>query len=97
MNRDTTATLLRRTRHKHKQVREALKLVEDLGWRIGWAMDFSEHQDINDILDPISNILSDAENELEELEQQLHNELDEYRTRVNEARAEIARETLTIN
>ena len=94
MNRKSIADALRKKRHNLKQVKEALKLVEDLGWRIGWAQDFSELSDINDALDPISSALSDAENELEELEQHLEEQLQEYRDRVHMAQAEIAYEVL---
>lgn len=94
MNRKTIADALRKKRHNLKQVREALKLVDDLGWRIGWAQDFSELSDINDALDPISSALSDAEDELGELEQHLEEQLQEYKNRVYMAQAEIAQEVL---
>jgi DNA-binding transcriptional MerR regulator len=95
MNRKTIADTLRKKRHNLKQVREALKLVDDLGWRIGWAQDFSELSDINDALDPISSALTDAEDELGELEQHLEEQLQEYKNRVHMAQAEIAQEVLT--
>jgi DNA repair exonuclease SbcCD ATPase subunit len=94
MNRKTIAEALRKKRHNLKQVREALKLVDDLGWRVGWAQDFSELSDINDALDPISSALSDAEDELEELEQHLEEQLQEYKDRVYMTQAEIAQEVL---
>lgn len=94
MNRKIIADVLRKKRYNLKQVREALKLVDDLGWRVGWAQDFSELSDINDALDPISSALSDAEDELEELEQHLEEQLQEYKNRVHTAQAEIAQEVL---
>ena len=94
MNRKSIADSLRKKRHNLKQVKEALKLVEDLGWRVGWAEDFSELSDINDALDPISSALSDAENDLKELEQHLEEQLQEYKDKVNMAKAEIAQEVL---
>lgn len=94
MNRKTIAEALRKKRHNLKQVREALKLVDDLGWRVGWAQDFSELSDINDALDPISSALSDAEDELGELEQHLEEQLQEYKNRIHTAQVEIAQEVL---
>lgn len=86
--------MLKHTRHRLKQVKEALKLVEDLDWKVCWALDFSQHADINDILSPISDVLSNATDELEDVQGQLEERLSEYVSRVKIAKAEIAEEFL---
>ena len=95
MNRKQIATTLKSKRFELKQVREAMKLVEDLDWRISWALDFSQSNRINDILDPIQGPLSDATDELQELESMLEEQLNEYRHRVDEMKSEIAYEVLS--
>jgi RNA polymerase-binding transcription factor DksA len=92
MTRKFIANTLRKKRHNLKQVREALKLIEDLSWRICWAQDFSQYMDINDALDPIGNSLSDAQEELEHMESHLEEQLQEYRDRINMAHNEIVQE-----
>ena len=68
MTRKEIANTLKRKRHFLKQIGEALKLVEDLDWRVAWALDFSEHSDINDALSPVGESLSNAQEELEQLQ-----------------------------
>jgi DNA-binding transcriptional MerR regulator len=94
MNRKSIADILRKKRHNLKQVQEALKLVEDLSWKVSWAQDFSQYMDINDALDPINTSLSDAQDELEEIETRLEEQLQEYKDRIHIAQAEIAEEVL---
>lgn len=94
MNRKTIADNIKRKRHNLKQIAEALKLVEDLDWRVAWALDFSEHMDINDSLSPIQEALSSAQEELEEQQEQLEHQLQEYKDQVNRMKSEIAYEVL---
>jgi phage shock protein A len=95
MNRKNIADNLKHKRHKLKQIKEALKLVEDLDWRVAWALDFSEHQDINEALDPIQSALSDAQEELEETLERIEEQLEEYKSQVDRMKAEIAYEVLS--
>jgi len=94
MNRKAIADNLKHKRHKLKQLKEALKLVEDLDWKVAWALDFSEHGDINDALSPIQSTLSDAQDELEEVLESLEEQLQEYKNQVNRMKSEIAYEVL---
>ena len=94
MNRKTIADNLKRKRHNLKQITEALKLVEDLDWKVSWALDFSEHMEINDALDPIQQALSSAQEELEEQQEYIEQQLQEYKNQVNRMKAEIADEVL---
>jgi hypothetical protein len=94
MNRKSIADVLRKKRHNLKQVREALRLVDDLSWRISWAQDFSQYADINDALDPINSTLSDTQEELEDMESHLESQLQEYKDRIYIAQTEIAQEVL---
>jgi phage shock protein A len=94
MNKKSIADNLKHKRHKLKQLKEALKLVEDLDWKIAWALDFSEHNDINDALSPIQSTLSDAQDELEEVLERVEEQLQEYKDKVNRMKSEIAYEFL---
>jgi predicted DNA-binding protein YlxM (UPF0122 family) len=92
MNRKAIADNIKRKRHNLKQIGEALKLVEDLDWRVAWALDFSEHVDINDALNPVQEALSTAQEELEEQQEQLEYQLQEYKEQVERMKSEIASE-----
>jgi len=94
MTRKAIADNLKHKRHKLKQIGEALKLVEDLDWKVAWALDFSEHEDINDALNPIQIVLSDAQDELQEVQDRLEEQLQEYKDQVNRMKSEIAYEVL---
>lgn len=94
MTRKEIADNLKHKRHFLKQIGEALKLVEDLDWRVAWALDFSEHSDINDALSPVGEVLSNAQEELEDLQSRLEEQIAEYKSRVSMAEAEIAQEVL---
>jgi phage shock protein A len=94
MTRKAIADNLKHKRHKLKQIGEALKLVEDLDWKVAWALDFSEHEDINDALNPIQTVLSDAQDELQEVQDCLEEQLQEYKDQVNRMKSEIAYEVL---
>jgi hypothetical protein len=94
MTRNDIANTLKRKRHCLKQIGEALKLVEDLDWRIAWALDFSEHGDINDALSPVGEALSNAQEELEEVQGRIEEQIEEFRSRVNMAEIEIAQDVL---
>jgi phage shock protein A len=94
MNRKSIADNLKHKRHKLKQLKEALKLVEDLDWKISWALDFSEHNDINDALSPIQSTLSDAQDGLEEVLERVEEQLQEYKSQVDRMKSEIAYEVL---
>jgi len=94
MNRKSIADTLKHKRHKLKQLKEALKLIEDLDWKIAWALDFSEHEDINDALSPVQYKLSDAQYELEEVLDRVEEQLQEYKDQVNRMKSDIAYEVL---
>jgi DNA-binding transcriptional MerR regulator len=95
MNRKAIADTLKRKRHNLKQISEALKLVEDLDWKVSWALDFFEHMDINDALNPIQEALSSAQEELEEQQEQLERQIQEYKDEVERMKSEIASEVLS--
>jgi phage shock protein A len=94
MNRKAVADILRKKRHNLKQIGEALKLLEDLDWRVAWALDFSEHEDINDALSPIQSVISDAQDELTEVQDRVEEQIQEYKDQVNRMKSEIAQEVL---
>ena len=94
MTRKAIADNLKHKRHKLKQLKEAIKLVEDLDWKVAWALDFSEHGDINDALSPIQFVISDAQDELEEVQERLEEQLQEYKSQVDRMKSDIAYEVL---
>lgn len=94
MNRKEIADKLKHKRHNLKQIKEALKLVEDLDWKVSWALDFSEHRDINDALDPILSALSNAQDELEEQQEWIEQQLNEYKSKADMALSEVACDVL---
>ena len=94
MTRKAIADNLKHKRHKLKQLKEVIKLVEDLDWKVAWALDFSEHGDINDALSPIQFVISDAQDELEEVQERLEEQLQEYKSQVDRMKSDIAYEVL---
>ena len=67
-----------KAKDKIKQLKEAVNLLDDIGFRISWALDFSEFQSINDILYPLSYQISEAQDEMEELLETMEEKFEEY-------------------
>ena len=67
-----------KAKEKIKQLKEAVALLDDIGFRVCWALDFSEFNSINDILNPLSYRLSEAQDEMEELLETMEEKFEEY-------------------
>ena len=94
MTRKDIAEKLRTKRHNLKQLKEALNLLDDLNWKVSWALDFSQYSDINDSLDPVLGAISNAEDELNEQIEQLEYQLQEYKEKADRACSEVAYDVL---
>lgn len=71
-------TILEKAKEKRKQLDEAVNLLDDLGFRITWALDFSKFESINEILKPLSYQLDEAQTHLEELLEEIDEEIENY-------------------
>jgi hypothetical protein len=89
----TTSNTLERAKHKLKQIKEAISLIEDIEWKICWALDFSEYQSINELLSPIAEQASTSLEEMQEMEESLEEEIEAHEFRKKEHEEEFENET----
>tara|TARA_R110000868_G_scaffold87240_4_gene244143 strand:+ start:1411 stop:1692 length:282 start_codon:yes stop_codon:yes gene_type:complete len=78
---------------KIKQLKEAVALMEELSWRVVWALDFSNFQTINEELDPVQDVIAEAHNALEEELESLEEATEDYKTTKEFAEAEFDQES----
>jgi archaellum component FlaC len=74
----TEPTLLEQAEAKQKQLEQALSLLDRIGADIDWALDFSEHESINEALNPVSYAISEAHDEIEEEYEKLTEAVNKY-------------------
>jgi len=58
-------SLLDQAKAKQKQLEEALAMLDDVGWKVDWALDFCNYSDIDEALTPLSYAVSEAHEEIE--------------------------------
>jgi hypothetical protein len=63
---------------KLKQLQEAISLLEDLSWRVMWAIDFARFPSIQDELDPLLDAIDTAQETLENKHDELEDDLKTY-------------------
>ena len=80
-------------RDKLQQLNEARDLLDDLASRIAWAQDFSKFSSITQTLDSVGDAVSTALDEIDEAISDLEEALEEERTAVAVAVAEVRRES----
>lgn len=61
----TELSLIDKARAKQKQLEEACSLLDDIGWKVDWALDFCNYSDIDEALTPLSYAVSEAKDEIE--------------------------------
>ena len=86
---EPTLTLLEQAKAKQKQLEEALAMLDDLGWKVDWALDFCNYSDIDEALTPLSYAVSDAHDEIEARLESLLEAVDKYETDQHFALAEV--------
>lgn len=69
-----------KAKHKLKQLNEACSMLEDLEWKLSWALDFSQYESINEILSPLQYQVADALEEMEDKRDYLEEEIESYKT-----------------
>lgn len=62
----TKKSLLAQAKDKQKQLEEAFSLLDNLGCKVDWALDFCNYSSIDEVLSPLSYAISDAQEEIEE-------------------------------
>lgn len=70
---------LQKAEHKLKQLKEAENLLEDLSWRISWALDFSEYNSINEELEPALQTIDEAYSNIEEQRERMEEQIEKYK------------------
>lgn len=73
-------TIEEKAKHKLQQLNEAHSMLEDIEWRVCWALDFSEYSSINEALTPAVEQISNALEEIEMMKEQLEEEIESYKT-----------------
>lgn len=73
-------SLEEKAQDKLKQLNEACGMLEDLEWKLSWALDFSKYESINEILNPLLSQVADALEEMEENRDHLEEEIESYKT-----------------
>lgn len=71
-------TLLEQAKAKQKQLEEALSMLDDVGWKVDWALDFCSYSDIDEALTPLSYAISEAHEEIESKLESLLEAVDKY-------------------
>lgn len=85
----TEPTLLEQAQAKQKQLEEALAMLDDIGWKVDWALDFCDYSDIDETLTPLSYAISEAHEEIESKLESLLESVDKYETEQHFALAEV--------
>ena len=75
---EPTLSLLEQAQAKQKQLKEALDLLDDIGWKVDWALDFCNYSDIDEALSPLSYAVSDSRDEIEEKLNSLDEAIEKY-------------------
>lgn len=88
-SKHTEQTLLEQAQAKQKQLEEALAMLDDLGWKVDWALDFCNYSDIDEALTPLSYAISEAHEELEDKLESLLEAVEKYETDQHFALAQV--------
>ena len=67
-----------RAQHKLQQLNEAVSLLDDISFKLMWALDFSKYNSINEIIEPLLNAVENAKDETEELQENLEDTIRAY-------------------
>jgi hypothetical protein len=78
--KETSESLLSEAERKLEQLTQAMALLDRIGGDVDWALDFSEHQSINEQLSPVSYAIGDAHEEIESMYERLSEEIEAYKT-----------------
>ena len=73
-------SLEERSAYKIKQLNEAISLLDDIGWRVCWALDFSSFESINEELSPVQEAIYEAQENLQEELSELEEATEEHET-----------------
>lgn len=81
-------SLLDSAKEKQKQLNEAIAMLDDIGWKVDWALDFCNFDSINEHLSPLSYAIADAREEIEEELESLDEKIEEFENNKELALAE---------
>lgn len=82
-------TLLEQAKAKQKQLEEALAMLDDIGWKVDWALDFCNYSDIDETLTPLSYAVSEAHEEIEQKLEALLEAVEKYEEEQHFALAQV--------
>ena len=77
---ETEPTLLEQIEAKRKQLQEEIELLNDIGERVDWALDFCSYSSIDEHLTPLTYAIAEAHEELEEELEKINEEIENYKT-----------------
>jgi flagellar capping protein FliD len=72
-----------------KQLGEAHDLLDDLFWRLAWALDFSAHERISEALEPVLDVVSNAQDMIDSEQNDLQTQIEEYEFDLAQAETEV--------
>ncbi len=72
-----------------KQLGEAHDLLDDLFWRLSWALDFSAHERISEAIEPVLDAVSNAQDAIDHEQDDLQSQIEEYEFDLAQAEAEV--------
>jgi len=72
-----------------KQLGEASALLDDLSWRLVWALDFSAHERISEAIDPVLDAVSEAQDTINHEQDELQSQIEEYEFDLAQAEADV--------
>jgi hypothetical protein len=78
-NSKENISVLAKAEHKLKQLNEAHSMLEDIEWKLCWALDFSEYCSIDEQLNPVLDQVSNALEEVDTMREQLEEEIESYK------------------
>ena len=95
MEQETTTnqTMLEQAQAKQKQLEEALAMLDDIGWKVDWALDFCNYSDIDEALTPLSYAISEAHDEVESKLEGLLEAVEKYQEEQHFALAQVDSDT----
>jgi len=79
------STWLEEAEHKLKQLKEVENLMDDLSWKISWALDFSKYRSIDDALEPSLTAVDNSLTEIQEQIECLEESIEAYKFDKNQA------------
>lgn len=85
----STNPLLEQAIAKQKQLQQAIDLLQELGERLDWAVDFCDYSDIKEVLSPLNYAVMEAEQTLGTQLETLEEAVDKYETDLHFALAAV--------